>query len=139
MTPINVIAENIRQDLHTLVYLDIQDDRFMTIHKAVTLLEEMAARSGGHIPLYVGIARAGSDSPVVRAGDARTLLATDFGSPLHIIAIYVPEIRLTSNICFVNSPSFSFSTGLPRISYILKSPCGNFPSIFSTTIILFEV
>ncbi|HNY88593.1 MAG TPA: diphthine synthase, partial [Methanoregulaceae archaeon] len=40
-----------------------------------------------HIPLYVGIARAGSDSPVVRAGDARTLLATDFGSPLHIIAI----------------------------------------------------
>ncbi|HNQ25380.1 MAG TPA: diphthine synthase [Methanoregulaceae archaeon] len=87
MTPINVVAENIRQDLHTLVYLDIQDDRFMTIHEAVALLEEMAARSGGLIPLYVGIARAGSDSPVVRAGDARTLLATDFGPPLHIIAI----------------------------------------------------
>jgi diphthine synthase len=87
MTPINVIAENIRQDLHTLVYLDIQDDRCMTIPEAVALLEEMAARSGVHIPLYVGVARAGSDSPVIKAGEASSVLSTDFGPPLHIMAI----------------------------------------------------
>ena len=87
LTPINVISENIRQDLHTLVYLDIQDNRSMTITEAVALLEEMAERTGLCIALYVGVARAGSDSPVIRAGDARTLLSTDFGPPLHILAI----------------------------------------------------
>jgi diphthine synthase len=87
MTPVNVIAENIERDLHTLVYLDIQDDRCMTIPEAIALLEEMARRNGVAIPVYVGVARAGSDSPVIRAGDAGALLSTDFGPPLHILAI----------------------------------------------------
>ena len=87
MTPVKVIAENLKHDLHTLVYLDIQDNRFMTIPEAVALLEEMAGRTGAAIPLYVGVARAGSDNPVIRAGDACTLQSTDFGAPLHILAI----------------------------------------------------
>lgn len=87
MTPINVIAENTGRDLHTLVYLDIQDDRCMSIPEAVVLLEEMAGRNGIAIPVYVGVARAGSESPVVRAGDARKIRSTDFGPPLHILAI----------------------------------------------------
>lgn len=87
MTPINVIAENTGRDLHTLVYLDIQDDRCMSIPEAVVLLEEMAGRTGAAIPVYVGVARAGSECPVVRAGDARKICSTDFGPPLHILAI----------------------------------------------------
>lgn len=87
MTPVNVIAENTGRDLHTLVYLDIHDDRCMTIPEAVVLLEEMVGRTGDVIPVYVGVARAGSESPVVRAGDARSILSTDFGPPLHILAI----------------------------------------------------
>lgn len=87
MTPIKVIAENLLHDLHTLIYLDIQENRFMTIPEAVALLEEMAIRSGAAIPLYVGVARAGSDNPVIRAGDSRTIQSTDFGPPLHILAI----------------------------------------------------
>jgi diphthine synthase len=87
MTPIKVIMENLEHDLHTLVYLDIQEDRFMTIPEAVALLEEMAGRTGTAIPLYVGVARAGSDNPVIRAGDASTLQSTDFGLPLHILAV----------------------------------------------------
>jgi len=87
MTPVGVIAENLSNDLHTLVYLDIQDDRFMTIPEAVALLEEMAGRTGVTIPLYIGVSRAGSDTPVIRAGDARTLRSTDFGPPLHILVI----------------------------------------------------
>jgi len=59
----------------------------MTIHEALILLEQMAAGKKMHIPLYVGIARAGSDHPVVRAGTAGALEAVDFGPPLHILII----------------------------------------------------
>ena len=86
-TPIEVIAQNLSLRLHTLVYLDIQDDRSMTIHEAIDLLEKMAAEKKMHIPLYVGIARAGSDDPLVRAGTAGTLRSVDFGLPLHILIV----------------------------------------------------
>jgi diphthine synthase len=87
VTPINVISENMGRDLHTLVYLDIQEERCMTVPEAVELLEAMARRTGLSIPVYIGIARAGSDCPVIRAGDAGRVRAADFGPPLHILAI----------------------------------------------------
>jgi diphthine synthase len=59
----------------------------MTIHEAIDLLEQMAAEKKMHIPLYVGIARAGSDDPLVRAGSADTLQSVDFGLPLHILIV----------------------------------------------------
>ena len=86
-TPIEVIALNLSLRLHTLVYLDIQDERYMTVHEAIGLLEQMAAGKTMHIPLYVGIARAGSDNPLVRAGTADTLKSVDFGPPLHILIV----------------------------------------------------
>ena len=86
-TPIEVIAQNLSLRLHTLVYLDILDERYMTVHEAIALLEQMAAEKKMHIPLYVGIARAGSDDPLVRAGSADTLRSVDFGLPLHILII----------------------------------------------------
>jgi diphthine synthase len=86
-SPLDVICENQSQRLHTLVYLDIQDTRYMTVNEAVGLLEGMAQRKGVTIPLYVGIARAGSASPVVRAGPADTIAKTDFGPPLHILIV----------------------------------------------------
>jgi diphthine synthase len=87
MTPIEVIKQNITLDLHTLVYLDIQTERYMTVPYAIGLLEEMAKKAGTHITLYIGIARAGSESPVVAAGSADSLMRTDFGPPLHILII----------------------------------------------------
>ena len=63
-SPVDVIAENLNLRLHTLVYLDIQDERYMTVNEGVFLLEEMARKKQVTIPLYVGIARAGSDAPV---------------------------------------------------------------------------
>jgi len=86
-TPLDVILANLSQRLHTLVYLDIQDDRYMTVPEAVALLEEMAASRNAKIPLYVGIARAGSDEPVVRAGPAEKIHACNFGPPLHILIV----------------------------------------------------
>jgi diphthine synthase len=86
-TPVDVIVQNLALHLHTLVYLDILADRYMTVREAVDLIETIAAQKGVAIPLYVGIARAGSDHPVVSAGSAERLRATDFGPPLHILVV----------------------------------------------------
>ncbi|PKL63516.1 MAG: diphthine synthase [Methanomicrobiales archaeon HGW-Methanomicrobiales-2] len=86
--PIETVAANLAQNLHTLVYLDIQKDHYMRIPEAVALLEEMAEKRGIEPPvLYVGIARAGSESPVVAAGTAERLKETEFGAPLHILVV----------------------------------------------------
>lgn len=86
-TPFDVIAANLASRLHTIVYLDIQKERFMTIPEAVGLLEQMAASLQVSIPVYVGIARAGSDDVVVRAGSAEKIRSMEFGPPLHILLI----------------------------------------------------
>jgi len=86
-TPVDVIAQNLSQRLHTLVYLDIHDDRYMTIPEATALIEQIADEKNIAIPLYVGIARAGSADPVVRAGNAGAMKQQDFGPPLHILVV----------------------------------------------------
>ncbi|HJJ27207.1 MAG TPA: diphthine synthase [Methanocorpusculum sp.] len=89
MTPIEVISDNLSRNLHTLVFLDIQKDkeRYMKISEAVELLEEQARRMETKIPLFIGIARAGSPEPVVHAGDAESMKNFDFGGPLHILIV----------------------------------------------------
>lgn len=89
-TPIEVIGKNLDAGLHTLVYLDIQKDRCMTVPFAIGLLEQMAEKAGIKIPLYVGVARAGSSDPVVSAGPAQKVRNTEFGPPLHILVIPGP-------------------------------------------------
>lgn len=86
-TPAQVIGKNLADNLHTIVYLDIQENRYMTIREAVNLLEPMIMESEFQISCYVGIARAGSREPVVRAGNADIMRTTDFGGPLHILVI----------------------------------------------------
>ncbi|ACL15509.1 diphthine synthase [Methanosphaerula palustris] len=87
LTPYEVVRQNLAADLHTLVYLDIQQDRYMRVGEAIDLLEEMAVRVGGSITTYIGVARAGSVSPVVRAGTADHLRGIDFGGPLHVLIV----------------------------------------------------
>jgi len=86
-SPIDVIAQNQKKNLHTLVYLDIQDDRYMAVNEAVEIIELLARKKEIEIPLYVGIARAGSGAPVVRAGTAKEISAGEFGPPLHIVIV----------------------------------------------------
>jgi diphthine synthase len=86
--PAGTVAANLDQNLHSLVYLDIQKDRYMRIPEAIAILEEMAEKRGIEPPaLYVGIARAGSAHPVVRAGTGAKLKETDFGPPLHVLVV----------------------------------------------------
>ena len=89
--PYDTIRMNKKNDLHTLVFLDIDREKgSMDINKAASLLLEMEARRGEGVlidTLAVGISRAGSDSPVVHADYLEKLRDFDFGGPLHVLII----------------------------------------------------
>lgn len=89
--PYDTIKMNRKNDLHTLVFLDIEAERFMDIRMAVSLLMEMEERRGENVlvddTLAVGIARAGSESPEVHADYLERLKEYDFGAPLHTLVI----------------------------------------------------
>ncbi|MBS3772625.1 MAG: diphthine synthase [Candidatus Thermoplasmatota archaeon] len=93
LSPYHVIRENRERGLHTLVLLDIQDERqrYMTIPEGVELLLEMEQRcDNGVIPpgtVLAGVARASSSEPVVKAGYPGQLQETDFGPPLHSLVV----------------------------------------------------
>ncbi|MDD1667862.1 MAG: diphthine synthase [Methanomicrobiales archaeon] len=87
-TPLETVLANLAQRLHTLVFLDIQEGRFMTVPQGIALLGEMAARVGRPAPDFlVGVARAGSPDTFVAAGSPGRLAALDFGPPLHVLVV----------------------------------------------------
>jgi diphthine synthase len=90
-TPYDTIKMNTENGLHTLVFLDIDSEKgFMTINRALELLLEVEEKRREGIMknrIAVGIARAGSDAPVVKAGYAQDLDDFDFGAPLHILVV----------------------------------------------------
>jgi len=88
-TPYMVIMENKERGLHTLCFLDIkmEEDRYMTIREGLeTLLATEKRKKLGVVTmdtLIVGIARAGSTNPVVKAGYLKDIMDYDFGGPPH--------------------------------------------------------
>lgn len=88
-TPYDVIAENKSRGLHTLCFLDIKADeeRYMTANQGLELLMKLEGRRHQNLivsdTVVVGIARAGSEDSLVRAGFASQLIEFDFGQPPH--------------------------------------------------------
>jgi diphthine synthase len=86
-TPYSVISQNRKLGLHTLCLLDIkaEEGRFLNIPTALKELlriEEKRKESAVVMnSLVVGIARAGSYDPALKAGFVRDVLAHDFGGP----------------------------------------------------------
>ncbi|MGB9841520.1 MAG: diphthine synthase [Candidatus Bathyarchaeales archaeon] len=86
-TPYTVIAQNKSRGLHTLCLLDLNVDekRFLSINEALNLLLdiEQKRREGIVTPttIVVGVARAGSSYPILKADYIKTLLTYDFGGP----------------------------------------------------------
>jgi len=85
--PYNVLAQNMRLGLHTLCLLDIdvEKNRFLTVREALEMLLKVEAEKrlgvlGGET-LAVGVARAGSPNPTVKASSVKELLDYDFGGP----------------------------------------------------------
>ncbi len=88
-TPYNTIAKNQKAGLHTLCFLDVRADerRYMTIKDAFNVLSALESkkrhRAVADDTLAVGIARAGSENPDVKADYVKRLQAFDFGKPPH--------------------------------------------------------
>jgi diphthine synthase len=89
-TPYLVLKENLEKGLHTMLFLDIQEPRYMTVNEGAELLLEMERNAGDRLlekQLAVGIARAGSDDAAVKADLFPSLIEHDFGGPLHILVV----------------------------------------------------
>jgi len=87
-TPLETILGNLARHLHTLAFLDIQGDRFMTVNEGISLLMEMAARLSRPAPaFFIGVARAGSPDSFVAAGCEDFLAGLEFGPPLLIVVV----------------------------------------------------
>lgn len=92
-SPYEVIKDNKKMGLHTLILLDIQADkeRYMTANEGMKLLLEMKGNKGEKIfnedSIICVVARAGSNEPVVAAGAFKDLIKKDFGEPLHTLVI----------------------------------------------------
>lgn len=92
-SPYDMIKENQKIGLHTLVLLDIQADKnkYMTANEGLKYLMEMEEIKQEKIftkdSIFCVVARASSDKPVVSAGVFKVLIEKDFGPPLHTIVI----------------------------------------------------
>jgi diphthine synthase len=108
-----VIKENKERGLHTLVLLDIDREkgRYMTIGEGIDILLKMEEKTKYNLinedTLICGVARAGSNNPVVRAGTLRIIKNIDFGPPLHTIVI-------PGNLHFVEERALEVFAGLKR-------------------------
>jgi diphthine synthase len=89
LTPYEVIAQNKKLGLHTLCLLDIkaEEKRYLQINDALKELMKTEAKRKEKITtvdtVVVGVARAGSNAPTVKAGFVKDILNYDFGQPPH--------------------------------------------------------
>jgi len=92
-TPYNVIRENKKMGLHTMYYLDIkaEEQRYLTIKEALQTLLELEKQKKQQLitpkTLVIGVARAGSYEPVVKAGYIEEVINYDFGAPPHTLIV----------------------------------------------------
>lgn len=92
-SPYNIISNNKKMGLHTLVLLDINDDkkRYMTANEGLNLLLEMEEKEKQNIfnndSIVCVVARAGSEQPIIRAECINNLKKIDFGLPLHTLVV----------------------------------------------------
>lgn len=92
-TPYDVIKENRKNGLHTLILLDLKPDekKIMTINQAIKYLVDIEDKRKEKVfsrELFcVGCARLGSLKPCIKAGNAEELLKEGFGKPMHCLIV----------------------------------------------------
>ncbi|MGA2682627.1 MAG: diphthine synthase [Candidatus Bathyarchaeia archaeon] len=86
-TPYHVISQNKKSGLHTLCLLDLKapEKQFLSVKQAIGLLSEVEKKKKEGIvtpdAVAVGIARAGSKNPTLKADFAKNIMDFDFGEP----------------------------------------------------------
>lgn len=112
-TPYNVIAQNKKAGLHTLCLLDLKanENLFLSINQAIKMLREVEEKKklGVVTPdtVAVGIARAGGNSPTLKADFIKDLANFDFGQPPYSL-IFPGELHfmeVDSLIAFAGAPT----------------------------------
>lgn len=114
-SPYMAIANNLANDAHTLVLLDIQahKDRYMSVNEGLEYLmkikEDLISNGKENEAvidedtLAIGIARVGSKNVVVCADKIGKLITFDFGRPLHCMAIpsklHIVEAEYLVEVC----------------------------------------
>jgi len=99
-TPCEVVEQNKRLGLHTLCLLDINAENrlYMSIREGLEILLEIEEKRKKRIitmnTLGVGIARAGSSKPTVKANFVKELLQHDFEEPPYCV-IFPGELHFT--------------------------------------------
>ena len=112
-SPYELIKENKKMGLHTLILLDIQADKdvYMSANEGIDLLLQMEKKIGAQLfnedSILCIVARAGSENPTVVANTIKKLQKTDFGPPLHTIVI-------PGNLHFMEIESLIKVAGLPK-------------------------
>ena len=92
-TPYNVLKENKNMGLHTLFLLDLkpEENKFMTINEALTILENIEKKKEEKIidknTLVIGCARLGTNKPIIQAGELCKIKEVNFGKPPHCLII----------------------------------------------------
>ncbi|MBN2422947.1 diphthine synthase [Candidatus Woesearchaeota archaeon] len=92
-TPYDVIKDNKKLGLHTLILLDIKKDqnKFMTVSQAVEQLLRIEKKRRKKVftedTMIIGCARIGSDDFKIKFRKSKELLNEDFGEPLHCLVI----------------------------------------------------
>jgi len=113
-TPYEVIVQNKRLSLHTLCLLDVkaEEKRYMRIREGLESLLKIEEKRKENVvtmdTLVVGIARAGSNNPTVKAGFLKDLLSYDFGEPPH-------SIIFPGKLHFMEAEALIVLAGAPEI------------------------
>ena len=112
-TPYNVIAQNKKIGLHTLCLLDLKakENQYLTINQAIILLREVEQKKKNNVitpdTVAVGIARVGSDKPVLKADFIKDLANFNFGDPPYSLIIpgELHFVEVDSLIAFADAPA----------------------------------
>ena len=111
-TPYNVIAQNKQLGLHTLCLLDLKVDekRYLPIKDALEMLREIEQKKQQGIAsdnaFAVGVARAGSKNPTLKADFVKDLVNFNFGKP-PMSLIFTGQLHfmeVDSLIAFADAP-----------------------------------
>jgi diphthine synthase len=113
MSPYDMIKENKKQGLHSLVLLDIQADKnyFMTANEGIKLLLKMEGKKNEKVfsnqDIICVVARAGSTEPLVKADTIEQLEQQQFGPPLHTLVV-------PGNLHFMEVEALKYLADLPE-------------------------
>ena len=111
-TPYNVVVQNKKFGLHTLCLLDLKanEKQFLSINQAIVMLLEVEQKNKKGVvtpdTAAVGIARAGSYYPTLKADFVKNLVHYDFGEPPY-------SLILPGDMHFMEAESLIAFAGAP--------------------------